>query len=305
MNYAAIDIGTNSVRLLVAAYEDGQFRPLCREMATTRLGAGLPATGMLSATGRKATLDAVCLFLHTARLYGVESTVAFATSAMREARDGEAFRQQLAEQSGAEVRVISAATEAAWSYAGAAESLPGMGHMLVFDLGGGSCELSWRQDGKQIFRSLKIGAVYVTDAWLHHDPPLDNEVERARNFIGEQLRFANPPSLPLVGVGGTITSLAAMAMSLKVYDYQRIHGYLLHHRTVSRLLREMLIADTRKRQEMPGLQKERAAILPAGAMVVDLLMDVCGQDRLTVSEGDILLGCLYTLADQHQTGTQG
>jgi exopolyphosphatase/guanosine-5'-triphosphate,3'-diphosphate pyrophosphatase len=297
MIYAAIDIGTNSVRLLVATYRKGCFHPLKSALRTTQLGQKLASSGVLSPPGRQATLEAVTQFIEIARIMGAKKIVTFATSAMREAVDGYPFAMLLEAQTGQKTEIISAETEAAWSFVGVEKSLPNLTDMLVFDLGGGSCELIWRQDRELISCSRKIGAVYLTDTYLHHDPPQKSEIEAACRFIREQLATCVAPPKPLVGVGGTVTSLAAMVMGLRVYDTERIHGSMLTHRSVQSNRALLLSKTAKERESIPGLQKERASIIPAGAMVVDNLLASLGMTHLTVSEGDILLGSLYALAD--------
>jgi exopolyphosphatase / guanosine-5'-triphosphate,3'-diphosphate pyrophosphatase len=296
---AAIDIGTNSVRLLVGSYAGGQFQPQFRELATTRLGSGLISTGFLSKTGRDATCDAVARFVRKALEAQAEEIIAFATSAMRDAADGREFAGLLEAETGQKILIISPETEAAWSFAGVEKSLPSSRGGLVFDLGGGSCELTWRFAGQLFSHSIRIGAVYLSDTFLHSDPPTPAEAERARRFVREQLSRIGIPLRPLIGVGGTVTSLAAMAQRLDIYDPERVHGYLLTQHTVQKLLADMMGRSLAQRLQLQGIQPERAAILPAGTLAVDTLLTFCGQNKLIVSEGDILLGSLYALADQH------
>lgn len=293
MRIAAIDIGTNSVRLLVAEVQGSMILPLSRELMTTRLGAGLMNTGFLSAEGKVATILAVQRFVACAQRLGAVSLTVFATSAMREASDGTYFARQLEAEIHMPVEILPFETEAAYSYTGVLRSLPDMSDAVVFDLGGGSCELIWRHEGQQLHCSKKIGAVYLTDRFLASDPPNATDIGQARRFIDEQLAACPLPARPLVGVGGTVTSLAAMVMEMKDYDPDRIHGYCLSRRAVSELFLHMVQLPLSRRQELPGIQKERAAILPAGTLVVEALLRVGSRSSLIVSEGDILLGSLY------------
>lgn len=300
MILGAIDIGTNSVRLLVAAYADGRFRTLYRDLVTTCLGAGLITTGFLSPRGRESTLETVVRFAALAQRLGSEKTTVFGTSAMREAADGAEFSRLLAEKTGVPVEILSSETEAARGYSGVVNSLPELSRALVFDLGGGSCELTWQSGDTLITHSVKVGAVYLTEKFLYHDPPAAGEVASARECLYACFSHVGLPSAQLVGVGGTVTSLAAMAMEMVEYDPARVHGYRLGREKVRLLLQDMLARTCPERQKLPGVQKERAAILPAGTLVVDTLMEASGASEVLVSEGDILLGSLYALlADQH------
>jgi exopolyphosphatase/guanosine-5'-triphosphate,3'-diphosphate pyrophosphatase len=262
---------------------------------TTRLGAGLVKTGCLCPAGKQATLEAVSHFSSLAQRVGAIKISAFGTSAMREAVDGKAFARLLEAETGLHIEVLSPETEAVWGYTGVAKSLPKLDGALVFDLGGGSCELTWQSSSMLLFRSLKIGAVYLTDKYFHHDPPLIEEIATARDHIRKNMASTVFPPVPIVGVGGTVTSLASMAMEMAVYDRERIHGYQLTRQDVDGLLQDMLAKKSAERQKMRGLQAGRAAILPAGTLVVDTLMEVSGASAIHVSEGDLLLGSLYAV----------
>lgn len=304
MNLAAIDIGTNSVRLLVAECAKGTFIPVYRGLVTTRLGLGLAQSGRLSPSGRERTREAIGQFVGTARKYQAEKMILFGTSAMREAADGPEFARRLTGEYGQQTKIISAATEAQWSYLGVEKSLPQCVDPLVFDLGGGSCELTWMENGHLRSRSKKIGAVYLSDRFLCHDPPLPEEAGHARRFVRAELEDCPLPGKPLVGVGGTVTTLAAMAQKLSVYDPQKVHGFQLFAPVVHTLLVQVLAVPTEERMNLPGMHRERAAIIPAGVLVVDTLLTLLQAGFLIVSEGDILLGSLYASADQHQPGSQ-
>jgi len=295
---AVIDIGTNSVRLFVAVKEGNTFFPLTRQLVTTRLGAGLVSTALLSSEGKKRTLAAIRSFIATADRLCAEKILIIGTSAMREAQDGAFFAEQIQNQFGVPVNILPRETEALYSYTGVTLSLSSMTDLVVFDLGGGSCEIIWSQAGQLVLCSQKIGAVYLSERFFAHDPPQAAEVELAQKFIRQQLAECCLPARPLVGVGGTVTSLAAMAMEMREYAAERVHGYSLSRPTVSRLLATMLSLPCPERERLPGIQKERAAILPAGTLVVDLLLAISGESSLLVSEGDILLGSLYHLSEE-------
>ena len=294
MYHAAIDIGTNSVRLLVVINKDGVLQPTYRDLCTTRLGSGLVETGLLPEQGKQLTLTAVTQFFNQARKLRATSIVIFATSALREAKDGPLFAMQIATTIGHPVEIINEETEARYSYIGVSKSLSAHGDPLVFDLGGGSCELIWSAGQALSYLSLKVGAVYLTDAFFHHDPPTAREVEATRRHVRNRLLAYPFPKKPLVGVGGTVTSLAANALQMTTYDPDRVHGFSLRRDGIRAQLESMLTLNIAARSQLPGIRKNRAMILPAGTIVIDVLLEICHADFLTVSEGDILLGSLYT-----------
>ena len=187
MRLAAIDIGTNSVRLLVAETSDTGIMQVKRELKTTRLGAGLIQNGCLSERGKEATVAAVMEYTDLARSLGANKLRVAGTSAMREASDGQSFGRTLGKQAGTHVDVLSPVEEARLSYEGAASSLCLPREVLVFDLGGGSCELIWPENGNLRFASVKLGAVYLTEMFIRHDPPLAEEIQCIRQYAAELL----------------------------------------------------------------------------------------------------------------------
>lgn len=294
MRVGILDIGTNSVRLLVADRTPEGLHEVKRALITTRLGAGLINTGLLSAAGKKATLDAVLELRQVAMSLGVRAIRALGTSALREACDGREFASAISEAAGLEVEILSAEEEARLSYAGTVKTLSLLPGTLVFDLGGGSCEIIQPDDNEQlIINSLKIGAVYLKETFLHHDPPLPREVDRARCETRCLLAGIRLREGAVAGVGGTVTSLAAMVLGLEEYIPARIHGFVLSRQAVVKLLLRMLALTTEQRAALPGIQPSRADILPAGALVVDEILDYCRASCLTVSEGDLLVGALF------------
>ncbi|HZK25573.1 MAG TPA: Ppx/GppA phosphatase family protein [Oscillospiraceae bacterium] len=293
MLIAAIDIGTNSVRMLLAATAAAQLTVVERTLTTTRLGAGLQNSGYLSEAGREATLTAVKTNVQKARAQGADKIFILATSAMREASDGAAFARLLAQETACRVEIISPAQEAEYSYTGVVKSLPELEQVLVFDLGGGSCEFIWHSQQQLHTVSYKIGALYLTDRYLQHDPPQKKEIETAQAVIHENLHSLAPASKSLVGVGGTVTALTSLVLKLADYDAKSMHGFCLTQEMVQAQLSKMLALPASERQKLVGMPSARAGILPAGALVIAELLTVMKQPSLIVSEGDLLLGCLY------------
>ncbi|MDW7649810.1 MAG: hypothetical protein SCK29_02970 [Bacillota bacterium] len=292
MTIAVVDIGTNSTRLLVAQYTRGTLCIVHRDLVTTRLGAGLMEHGVLSMEGKEATAAAVRRFAGQAGKLKAAEVLLLGTSAMREAQDGPEFARLLERDTGCRVEILSAEAEAFYSYRGAVKSLPQYCLPVVFDLGGGSCELAW-ENGLLQTVSLKIGAVYVTDTFFLQDPPTAGEVAAAAEHIRTSLMRVCPQGRPLIGVGGTVTNLAAMALELSPYSPEAVHGFILERGLIKSQLERMLTLKTADREQLQGIQKNRAAILPAGTLVVDMLLELCNSSQLVVSEGDLLLGRLY------------
>jgi exopolyphosphatase/guanosine-5'-triphosphate,3'-diphosphate pyrophosphatase len=298
---AAIDIGTNSVRLLVADVAgDGaarRVRPVLRQQLITRLGDGLGAGRRIRPEAAARTAAAVHDYLGLAAREGAEAPVVVGTYALRAAENPEELLARLA----VPVRILTGEEEARLGFAGVAAGLGAWdASLVVVDIGGGSVELAWG-DGGQVTGSLSLplGCVLLTDRFFAHDPPSQAEVDALLSHVGEMA--SGPLSrIPLqgrglVGVGGTVTTVTAVAQRLSPYDPARVHGYRLTRRDVDAVTRILLSQPLAGRRELPGLQPDRADILPAGALVLQHVLSVTGQEALVVSEADLLWGALLTL----------
>lgn len=294
MYLAAIDIGTNSVRLLVAAVQGQVLVPIRRELTTTKLGSGLSTSGRLSEQGKKATIQTMEDYLEIAHHHDVAKIIVFGTAALRQAEDGRAFAQEIALLLHQQVDIIPPSTEASLSYLGVTKSLPALGEALVFDLGGGSCELICHQDNEIKAASYELGALYLTERFMQHDPPLETETKAVRAYIRRHLKLPTSNKV-VVGVGGTVSALAAMELKLAHYDADRLHGCILNSTMIEQQYTRMLLLSTAKRSLLPGMPPARALIMPAGTLVVLELLRAVGASQLTVSQGDILLGSLYAV----------
>lgn len=301
---AAIDIGTNSVRLLVADVLDGRrassrLRPVLRHLAITRLGEGLIPGGRLRPTAVARTAAAVRRCLSLAQHAGVPDPVIVGTYALRTARNPQALLSRL----GRPLRILDGAEEARLGYAGVLAGFASRAprRAVVVDIGGGSVELTSGR-GRQIVaaRSLPAGAVRLTERFLRHDPPHADEVAAVRGHLG---RIVDAPlsavagvrgaavrqtSLRIFGVGGTITTMAAIIQRLRPYDPARVHGFRMSRGEVTRLTARLAAMPLAARRRLAGLQPERADIIVAGALVLEHLLDRLRARAITVSEADLL-----------------
>lgn len=280
---AAIDIGTNSTRLLVAEYTAAGLKRIETGLITTRLGKGM-AGGVLLQETMLSTADAVGLFYQKAINLGVESVVAAATSAVRDASNGTEFLELVKKRTGLAVRVLSGEAEAALSYRGVLSGLHvEPGSTLVVDIGGGSTEFIWMQGERLNLVSVNAGAVRLTAAGA--DEAMTGDLLRPTLEEVKRSSFEC-----LVGVGGTVTTLAAIDQQLAVYDSKRVHGYSLSAISVNRILKMLNSMDIEERRKVPGLRPERADIIIAGVNIVKSILDSLGLARMIVSECDILYG---------------
>jgi exopolyphosphatase/guanosine-5'-triphosphate,3'-diphosphate pyrophosphatase len=298
---AAIDVGTISVRLLVADLAAGWPVAAARQAEVTRLGEGLVPGGPLNKVARLRTAEVVERFATQARQLGAENIVLAGTSATREAADGREFIEGLGHKHGLDAVVLSGEREAELAYAGACLDVPN--DPVVLDVGGGSTELiTCLPDGRVYPVSLPLGASRATDKWVKSDPPAAAELEsvarEASRAVAEMRgRFgaggdagAGAGSRRLVGVAGTVTTLAALAAGLEAYDPEVIHLRTLSLDEVRGLLVRLAGLTTKERAALPCVQAGRAPVIVAGTAIVLAAMEVLGYDQLTVSERDLLDG---------------
>jgi hypothetical protein len=294
---AVIDVGTISVRLLIADVIDGRPWPLVRKAEVTRLGQGLAAGGPLTQAARVRTSEAVARFANEARLQGVDRVLVAGTSATREASDGEEFIRGLGHEFDLRAKVLTGEREAELSYTGACLDVT---DPVVLDVGGGSTELITRlASGRVSPLSLPLGANRGTEKWIKTDPPTDEELDQvAREAARELAKVRNrygaggkeSEARRLVGVAGTVTTLAALSARLEKYDSAAIHLRRLTLDQVCGLLAQLASLTTERRAALPCVQAGRAPVIVAGAAIVMAAMEVLGYDELTVSERDLLDG---------------
>ncbi|WP_323137945.1 Ppx/GppA phosphatase family protein [Nocardia sp. alder85J] len=312
---AAVDCGTNSIRLLIADVgRDGRLIDLHREMRIVRLGKGVDATGELNPEAIERTRAALHDYVDRMRDAGVGRVRMVATSATRDARNREDFFTMAAAElgravPGAQAEVITGDEEARLSFAGAVGELPAdEGPFVVVDLGGGSTEVVLGEaaaDGVQAAYSADIGCVRITERFLHTDPPTGEEAASARFFAAEQLAqaFGVVPverARTWVGVAGTMTTLAAIALDLPEYDSDRVHLTRLSLDQVREVCRRLIGMTHEERAALGPMHPGRVDVIGGGAVITQLLADElarrAGVTELIVSEHDILDGIALSIA---------
>jgi exopolyphosphatase/guanosine-5'-triphosphate,3'-diphosphate pyrophosphatase len=313
---AAIDCGTNSIRLLVAELtprHDGTFdlRDLHREMRIVRLGQGVDATGKLAPEALERTRVALVDYAVAARRKGVEKIRMVATSATRDASNRDEFFAMTREVLGTEAEVISGDEEATLSFTGAVgEQDPDDGPFVVVDVGGGSTELvlgTW--DGKRAevlaAKSVDIGCVRITERALKSDPPTAVEIAEAatmaNGILTEAFELVDVSQAKTwIGVAGTVTTLSAVALGLTEYDSERVHLSRLSSADIDRLTDGLLTASRAERAENPVIHPGRVDVIGGGAVIVRALAEQLaargGPTELVISEHDILDGIALSLA---------
>jgi exopolyphosphatase / guanosine-5'-triphosphate,3'-diphosphate pyrophosphatase len=302
---AAIDCGTNSIRLLVADLTDGKLVDVHREMRIVRLGQDVDATGRLASGALERARVALADYVAIARRVDAQRVRMVATSATRDAANRDDFSAMVRHTLGADAEVITGDEEARLSFTGAVGDLdPVNGPFVVVDVGGGSTEVvlgEW--DGARpdvtAARSVNVGCVRITERHLHSDPPTAAEISAARQFAAQTLQaaFASVPvhkARTWVGVAGTVTTLSAVAQRLPGYDAERTHLSRLSLEQLRDTAQSLLASTRRQRAANPVIHPGRVDVIAGGALIVAVLAeelhDRAGITELVVSEHDILDG---------------
>ncbi|WP_435189026.1 Ppx/GppA phosphatase family protein [Streptomyces sp. bgisy126] len=300
---AGIDCGTNSIRLLVADVhpETGELVELDRRMTIVRLGQGVDRTGRLAPEALERTFAACREYAAVIEELGAERIRFVATSASRDAENRDDFVNGVVEILGVEPEVITGDQEAAFSFAGATGELPGTRTYLVVDIGGGSTEFVTGTDHVQAARSVDIGCVRLTERHVRHDPPTAEEAEAIRADVRAALDLA-AGAVPidtadvLVGLAGSVTTVAAIALGLPEYDSEKVHHSRISAGQVAEVTERLLASTHDERAAIPAIHPGRVDVIVAGALVLREIVERVGAREVVVSEHDILDGIALSVA---------
>jgi len=308
MRLATIDLGTNTVRLLVADVERGagRWQVVHADQRVTRLGEGLARTGRLAEAPADRTAAAVSEYVTRARQAGAERTAIVATSAVREAVNGPEFAARIEQATGETVSIISGDEEAALTLRGV---LAGLGALdrtapaIVFDIGGGSTEYILARDGVAVMAtSLRLGVVDLTERYPFPGAvdgsrfaALQAEVaQRLLAELPDGIRSAAPANL--IGTAGTATTLAALDLGLVTYQADRVQGHTVTHAGVEAQLARLGALTVEQRAALPCLEPGRADLIVVGIAIVLATMDLFGASRMLVSDWGLREGLLVKLS---------
>jgi exopolyphosphatase / guanosine-5'-triphosphate,3'-diphosphate pyrophosphatase len=287
---AAVDLGTNTTRLLVADVDDGCVDEVHRETHITRLGEGVDARKRLLPVPIARVRNVLADYRRTLERLGAERTLAVATSAVRDAENGEAFLGEVEWSYGFVTRLVSGDDEALLTRRGVQ---PAAG-TLVLDIGGGSTELIV----DDFHASLDLGSVRYTERYMHTDPPGSAELDACAAAVRSVLEERVPIRADAaVGVAGTVTTVAALDLGLDTYDRERVHGHRLTLAAAQHQLARLAALPLAERREVPALDPERAPVIVAGAVILTETLLFFGLDAIEVSEHDILDGIALAAAE--------
>ena len=302
MNVGAIDIGTNSIRVLAAEPDDkGGFHELERLMRITRLGQGVNESGRLAPDAIERTLTCLRDYREVLDVHHVGPVRIAATSAARDAANREEFFAAVEATIGARPELLSGDEEGRLSFLGATRDVDArLGPFLVVDIGGGSTELIVGTTEVEGVRSLDIGCVRLTESQLLHDPPQPEELANALAIVDahldEVLREmpAVADAATFIGLAGTITTVAAVELGLAEHDRRRTHHFRLTHPAAEDVFRTLATESRAERVGNPGLEEARADVIVGGCVVLVSIFRKFGFDECLVSESDILDGLVYS-----------
>jgi len=308
MRVAAIDIGTNTVLLLVAELRDGSLVALEERATITRLGQGVDKTRALAPEAVARTNACLDEYARVIQAHGATRVGVVGTSAMRDAKGGDAVRAHVAKVLGVEARVISGDEEARVTFGGAVSGLAlDAGNVAVFDIGGGSTEVvlgaidgAGNAGAIAYAHSFDVGSVRLTERYVRSDPPAPEEL-RAIDAELARVFAAIPPSVRTerarapVGIAGTVTTLAAVSMRMDPYDGARVHGHTMTLEELRRVVGELAALPLEARRALPGLEPKRADVIVAGGLIAIAIAERLGAREVRVSDRGVRWGVAASL----------
>ncbi len=301
MAKAIIDIGTNSVKYLLAEADRRKEAAVLKDAAKiTRLGEGLSKSGLISRPALQRTTDAVNQFVADAKKNGADVIRIVGTMALRTASNAEELSDKLRELTGIETEVLSGEDEAILSFSGAVSGfdLSNVNRYCTIDTGGGSTELVFAENGEIVCNaSLKTGALLLTEKFFSNETILQEDMDKADDELNQIFSSVKPPFKidMAIGIGGNVTSMASVYKRMDKYDPAEVHGTVLSEEEVERQIREYSVKSPQQRRKIPGLDPERADIILAGACIIRYAMRFTGCREIVVSDRGLRHGILYSM----------
>jgi exopolyphosphatase/guanosine-5'-triphosphate,3'-diphosphate pyrophosphatase len=303
MRLATLDVGTNTVLMLVAERDPaGAVHAIADFARITRLGRGVDSSGRLDPDAAAQTLATIVEFVQKARELGAEKIVGVATAALRDVSDGAEFIAQVKARAGVDLEIITGETEAQLSYLAVTRGLQldPAAKLLIADIGGGSTELIRVEPGRELdIASLQIGSVRLTERFVHHDPPTAHEAMDLRLAVNEALQALEWEFSPdqMVGISGTVTTVCAIVLGLAAYDPKVVHGHRLSQGDVIATIAKLGALPLEERKKLPGLEPGRADVIFAGAAILERIMCHFNMNEMVVSDQGVRWGLIWRTLD--------
>ena len=293
---AAVDLGTNSTRLLVADVEGDRLEEVSRRLTITRLGEGVDERRRLLPVPIARVRNCLADYRRELEALGAERTLCIATSSVRDAENGEAFLGEIEWSYGFTTRLLAGTEEAAMMLRGVSSGRTSLDDVLVVDIGGGSTELVLARGGEIAFStSLDVGCVRMTERFVASDPPQEREVAAARAYVRSLLPEVEAKSA--IGVAGTVTTLATLDLGDADYDPARTHGHRIGLASVEAQLDRLRRMTTEERTTLLRIEPGRASVIVAGIVVLHEIMKAYDLAEIEASERDVLHGAAFAAAE--------
>lgn len=293
---AAIDLGTNSIRLMLSEVVGKRFKKKYKEVITTRIGKDMGHSSLITDKAMEKNIEAIKYFKNKADDFGAEKILIFATSAIRDAVNKEVFIDRVKNETGLSIMVLDGQEEAEIGILGASYGLDGDENFLVIDVGGGSTELVYGTGEKIIYStSINAGAVRMTEKFIKSNPIHQSEIERMEESLDmlfkDAISYLKDKAIKkIVAIGGTATTAASIFHHMKVYDWEIVHNTMLSQAFLEKLFENLKAMTIKERYNIKGLQKERADIIPSGIFIIKYIMGKLKADNILISENDNLEG---------------
>ncbi len=296
MKCAAIDIGTNTVLLLIAEKNGEALTDIADVSNIVRLGEDLVRSGSLKKEAISRTIEGLRNYLGIIESNTVDKIICVGTEALRKAKNGNEFVARVKDMFGLDIEIISGRDEAYYTYLSVSnDEVLQCSDMTIVDIGGGSTEIIDGAENRFAgYVSLPIGSVVLTDAYVSHDPPRADELHNVSSFIRENLtNLRMNKNGPLIGTAGTVTNIAALILGLNEYDKSRIHGYAIRMKDLEGLIASLRPLKSSARRDVPGMEAGREDIIVQGAMILKEVMLHGGFESCIVSAAGVRYGLLY------------
>ena len=304
MRIASIDIGSNTLRILVGELRDKEIKKLYIDRVITRLGGGFAKEGKITEDAARRSLRALKKFAKIIERYKVKRVRAVATSVVRESQNGSKFLERVEKETGIKTEVISGEEEAELTVNGVLKSVSvDTKYSVIFDVGGGSTEYVFVKKGQVLgLTSTNLGVVHLTERYLKTDIPsnldikeISSEIENVLSFELSWIPIVSPTDLTLIGTAGTPTTLAAIQLGLKKYNPDLVNGFILKRDMLTSTFESLIKIPPQERLKIAGLEKGREDVIIPGALIVLQTMDRFSKDNVLVSDGGLLEGVAYSL----------
>lgn len=300
MKIGAIDIGTNSMRLLIADYNDNKIENRKKYINTTRIGQGVDQDGYITNEALERNLKALKEFSDKCNEEKCEKVYCMGTSALRDSKNGQDFINKAKKLTNIDVKIICGEEESNLGFMGVLEGTEGdkKEDILVIDIGGGSTEfVVGNEDGIKFCKSENVGALRMTEKFITTDPISDEEFNSMASFIEDVIsstinKLETMNIRKLVGIGGAITSLSAINQQLEVYSMEKVHNSVVTKKDLEKILQNLKIMTLNDKKTLKGLQPKRADIITAGVKILHIIMEKLEIEKIMISEYDNLEGLM-------------